>query len=149
MKILKNLQKKSENKENRFENMSDEEKIELLAVMCLFCTAHAFKGILIKRFRAEYVPQNGDDVKIAKELFNSKGLELKPGRAWFNGVDNHPMLCSRYFLRPNAKSAKIVSFMRKIGKESQEIVKSANREKWWALQDTLSGIRQDFDQRVN
>ena len=136
--------KKNFEKEDYFENMADQEKIELLAVMCEFCNPRASRGVMIRMFRSEYVLRNDDDLEIAKDLFADQGARLKTKRITLNGVEKEYMLRSRCFLRQNAKFREIKSLMKKIDRENNELSKQVNMDKWYALQNKLSSIRQDL-----
>lgn len=148
MNLLNKLNEKTKEQENYFENMTDQEKIELLAVMCEFCNPRISRGLFVRFFRSEYALHNDDDLEIAKQLFADQGVNLKTRRIVLNGVEKLYMLRSRCFLKQTQKFNKIKSLMKQIDKKNNEIAKRENEEKWWDLQSKLSSIRQDLYQQT-
>lgn len=131
-----------------FEGLTKQDCIDLLGVMCLCCEPVAGMGMLVKRIRSEYIPQNAEDAVIARQLFIRNGIDLKLRHVKTSWWDKHPILRSRAFLNLNVPQIeKNASFLRCVEKQSQELVKNANRDKWWELQSKLETIRQEYYQR--
>ncbi|MBO7645204.1 MAG: hypothetical protein J6S57_02785 [Alphaproteobacteria bacterium] len=150
MKVFNKSEQKSKDMDFYliFENMTDQEQIELLAAMCEICSPRIVKGLMIPRFQAEYVLRNDEDLEIAKFLFFKQGVRLKTGKVVFNGVDRFSSLHSRCFFVQNSKFNKIKNLMKRIDYKNNEIAKQESRDKWWDLQNKLSSIRQDLYQNT-
>jgi len=145
---MKNKKANSEPSYESLNGLTKQECIDLLAVMCLGCTPYVIEGLLLKRIWSEYIPQNEDDLNVAKELFAQSGLNMKVRYMKFgNHWNRHPLLRSKIFFNFNAPMvSQNVSFMHHVENQSQELVKPANRDKWFELQDKLTSIRQELYQ---
>lgn len=145
---MKNKNKIQENSYDAFEGLTKQDCIDLLGVMCLCCAPTVVAGNLIKRVWSEYIPQNADDAEIARQLFMRNGIDLKLRHVKTSGWAKHPMLRSRAFFNLDTPAlTKNVSFMHHVEKQTQELVKKENRDKWWELQSRLETIRQEHYQR--
>lgn len=145
MKIFNKFEKK-ENLPDSFKGLTETDKIELLAVMCLDCNPFFVRGNLVQFVCSEYVLQDRDDVDLARQLFISSGINVKLRHMQWNRFLNASVLRSKMYINfNNPNFEKNASFMRQVENTSQDLVKSENKDKWYELQDKLQSIRNDFN----
>ena len=80
-----------------FSGLTEQDKINFLGAMCMCCDPVVVKGGLIEFVRSEYVPQNKDDIELARQLFASSGIDLKVRYVNVSRYAKMPMLRSRLF----------------------------------------------------
>ena len=132
-----------------FSGLTEQDKINFLGAMCMCCDPVVVKGSLIEFVRSEYVPQNKDDIELARQLFASSGIDLKVRYVNVSRYAKMPMLRSRLFYTSrNSVLNKTCVFMHRVEDAIQDLAKTENNGKWYELQKKLDFIRSNFYQNV-
>ena len=129
-----------------FTSFVEQDSLELLAAMCAHCEPLIVRGDLVRWFSSVYIPQNEEDIEIAKRLFNDNGIDIKVCNMRVDYGMKQPVFVARSLLR-RGQFEKVSRFVGKIEKTMQEIAQGKNYDKWWKLQETLNKIRQEENQK--
>lgn len=126
------------------DNLTNQDRMELLAAMCLCVHPFFVRGDLIKLYGTDYISQNGDDIAIAQKLFRDSGIDMKIRKRRISPNITQSILVKSSLFGNNKKFRKAVSFVKDLDKTIQVVSSS---EKWWDLQKALGEIRQEQNQK--